>query len=169
MTRTLYLLRHAKSSWDDPTLPDHERPLSGRGRRACARLAAHLRTAGVAPGLVLCTSAARARETYERIAAGLPATTEVRIDAELYGASVDDLLATLRALPDPLDSVMLVGHDPGLQGLVLSLARPGPLRDDAQAKFPTGALATLSLTTSWAAVRPDTAELTSFVKPRALR
>jgi phosphohistidine phosphatase len=165
---TLYLLRHAKSSWTDPALPDHERPLARRGRRACKLIAAHLRAERIAPALVLCSSAVRTRETLEGIAPALPGATELRVDGALYGASASDLLTILRALPEDLDAVLLIGHDPGMHDLTLSLARPGALRDEVRPKFPTAALATLTLTTSWAAAAPGTADLTAFVTPRGL-
>jgi len=165
--RTLYLLRHAKSSWDDPSLPDYERPLARRGRRACARLASHLQAELIEPQLVLCSSAVRARETLMRLA--LPSSVEVRVEDSIYGASAAGLLAMLRALPESIESALVVGHDPGIQELALLLARPGGLRDEVRAKFPTGALATLALTTSWGALTIDTAELTAFVTPRQLR
>jgi phosphohistidine phosphatase len=165
---TLYLLRHAKSSWADPTLPDHERPLARRGRRACKLIRAHLWAEGIGPALVLCSSAVRTRQTLDGIAAALPAATEVRVDGALYGASVDALLATVSSLPDALESALLIGHDPGVHDLALALARPSALRDEVRPKFPTAALATLALTTSWSAAAPGTAELTAFVTPRGL-
>ena len=168
MTPTLYLLRHAKSSWIDPTLPDHERPLARRGRRACKLIRAHLQAEGIEPALVLCSSAVRTRQTLDRVAPALPAATEIRVDATLYGASGDALLAMVRSLPDSLESAMLIGHDPGMHDLTLVLARPGALRDEVRPKFPTAALATLALTTSWSAAAPGTADLRAFVTPRGL-
>jgi phosphohistidine phosphatase len=165
---TLYLLRHAKSSWIDPALPDHERPLARRGRRACKLIRAHLRAEGIEPALVFCSSAVRTRQTLDGIAAAFPAATEIRVDAALYGASVNTLLAMLRSLPDGLESAMLIGHDPGMHDLTIALARPGALRDEVRPKFPTAALATLMLTTSWSAATPGTADLTAFVTPRGL-
>jgi phosphohistidine phosphatase len=149
-------------------LPDHDRPLARRGRRACKRIAAHMQAEGIEPVLVLCSSALRARQTFDRIAPALSDATEVRIDGALYGASADELLATLNSLADSLESALLIGHDPGMHDLTLSLARPGALRDEVRPKFPTAALATLTLTTSWAEAAPGTADLTAFVTPRGL-
>jgi phosphohistidine phosphatase len=109
----------------------------------------------------------RARETLERLEPALTDST-VRVEDALYGAGADDLLLWLQELPAELESVLLIGHDPGLQELALSLARPGGLRDDVQAKFPTAALATLVLPSSWAAASHETADLTAFVTPRSL-
>src|ERR1044071_581082 len=103
--RRLYLLRHAKSSWDDESLADHDRPLSGRGRRAADAIGRHLRAEGIEPELVLCSSAARARETLARI--GLTGDVE----RDLYGASATELLARVRELPRSLESVLMIGHN----------------------------------------------------------
>jgi phosphohistidine phosphatase len=122
--RFVYLLRHAKSSWKS-SVPDHERPLARRGRRAAKAICRHAREQGVEPELVLCSTARRARETLERIepAIGSPA---VRIERPLYGARSDALLDRLRAVPDEVGSVMLIGHNPGLQQLALSWPSPRP-------------------------------------------
>jgi phosphohistidine phosphatase len=109
----------------------------------------------------------RARETLERLEPALTGST-VRVEDALYGASADELLLWLQDLPAELESVLLIGHDPGMQELALSLARPGALRDDVQTKFPTAALATLVLPASWAEASRETAELTAFVTPRSL-
>jgi phosphohistidine phosphatase len=154
----LYLLRHAKSSWDDPELPDHDRPLAPRGRKAVRAMRSHLVSAGVAPSLVLCSSALRARQTLDGVAPG----GELRIEAELYGASARSLLERVRALPAHVESVMLIGHNPGMQELSLLLA------GEPREKFPTGALATLEFDGSWADLEPGAARLEAFVRPRDL-
>jgi phosphohistidine phosphatase len=161
---TLYLLRHAKSSWDDPSLADHERPLAPRGQRAADLIGEHLRSAGIAPGVVLCSSAARARETLERVAPD----GEVRIEDELYGASERELLERLHQLPAELDSAMLIGHNPALQELTLMLAAEGPELRRVHRKFPTAALATLAFDGDWSGLRLDAARLVEFVRPRDL-
>ena len=108
------LLRHAKSSWDDPGLADRERPLARRGVKATARLREHLRRSGIAPDLVLCSPAARAVETWERVRDGLAGDMRVGIEAELYAASADQLLARLGQLPESAGSVLVIGHNPGI-------------------------------------------------------
>lgn len=117
---------------------------------------------------MLCSSAVRARQTLDRIVSALPAETELLVESGLYGASAHELLATLHSLADSVRSALLIGHDPGMHDLALSLARPGALRDEVRPKFPTAALATLELTTSWAAAAPATAHLTAFVTPLGL-
>ena len=122
--KSLLLLRHAKSSWDEPGLADRDRPLAPRGRRAAKALAGHLGQEGVQPALVLCSSARRARETLERIAPAL-GEADVTIEDGLYGATEDDLLERLRAVPDSVPSAMLIGHNPAIQALALCLAGSG--------------------------------------------
>ncbi|HEY6890145.1 MAG TPA: histidine phosphatase family protein [Solirubrobacter sp.] len=162
MTRRLYLLRHAKSSWKDPGLADHDRPLSGRGRRAAAALAVHLAQERIRPELVLCSTALRTRETYERLEAALE-TAPVHFERRLYAASADDLLELLRTVPDQFATALVIGHNPGLEELALQLARPSPARDALQAKFPTAALATLELTSSsWSELAPGCASLIAY-------
>ena len=162
--KRLYLLRHAKSSWDDPDLSDHDRPLAGRGRRAAKAIGAYLREHDIEPDLVLCSSALRARETLERLELGAAA---VQIEPELYAAGASALLARLRRVPDAVGSVMLVGHNPGLQDLALDLARPAPDVDELRVKYPTAALLTLILE-DWEALARGTADLAGFVRPRDL-
>jgi phosphohistidine phosphatase len=166
--KRVYLLRHAKSSWADPSLADHDRPLNGRGRRAAAAMGEHLRAAGVAPELVLCSSARRTRETLERIAPAL-GDARVEFEAGLYGASAHALRRRLERLPDEVESVLLIAHNPGLEDLALELAAPSPATEAMAEKFPTGALAVLELPgASWSELAPGTAELATFVRPRDL-
>ncbi|HYX76555.1 MAG TPA: histidine phosphatase family protein [Gaiellaceae bacterium] len=164
----LYLLRHAKSSWADPGLADRERPLAPRGRRDAKRIAKHLRQLGVAPELVLCSPAVRTRETLELVRPALAAST-VALEEDLYGASSDRLLARLRRVPGAVASVMLVGHNPGLHQLALSLASAGNELGRLEAKFPTAALATLQIPKPWSRLEPGDATLSAFVVPKQLK
>src|SRR5262249_51918664 len=164
---TLYLLRHAKSSWDDPALPDRERPLAPRGPRDAKRIAKHLARLKPEPELVLCSPSVRTRETLELVRAALGAST-VELDDALYAASADDLLARIHLVPDTVASVMLIGHNPGLQDLALALASSG---DDLQrlgTKFPTAALATLAFAKTWSRLAEGDATLTAYVVPKDL-
>jgi phosphohistidine phosphatase len=166
--RTLYLLRHAKSSWDEPELSDHDRPLAPRGRRATGRLAEHLSREGISPDLVLCSSARRARATFDGIAPMLGGEVEVQVEAGLYGASAGDLIDRLHAIPDAVESAMLVGHNPTIQSLALSLAATGEQLEAVMQKYPTGALATLTFESSWPELGPGDAQLVAFVRPKDL-
>ena len=153
----LSLLRHAKSSWKHPELPDHDRPLAGRGRRAAKAMAKHIRAEGIAPELVLCSTARRARDTLERIEPAL-GRRSVKVERELYGAGVRQLLDRVRRVPSSVESVLLIGHNPGMQDLAAALT-------GFDGKFPTAALATIALP-AWDEL--EDAELVAFTKPRDL-
>jgi phosphohistidine phosphatase len=144
---------------------------TGPWRRAVAaplRSSPNLQRKGIAPELVLCSRSRRTRQTLTRIAPSLGETADVQIRPELYAASAADLLEVLREAPDGVDSVMLIGHNPGIQDLALSLARSGTEIARVSSKFPTAALATLEFRASWRELAPRTAELVSFVKPKEL-
>jgi phosphohistidine phosphatase len=164
---TLYLLRHAKSSWDDPALGDDQRPLAARGRRAGKLIAEHLLRAEIEPELVLCSSAQRTRETLELVRPALGGASVVFED-ELYGASSRQLLGRIRLVPHEIRSVMVIGHNPGLEQLALALASTGDELGRLEQKFPTGALATLELAEPWDRVAPGGATLTAYVVPKQL-
>jgi phosphohistidine phosphatase len=167
--RRLHLLRHAKSSWDDDALRDRDRPLAPRGRRASKRIASWARKHDVRPQLVVSSSAVRARETLRGVLPGL-GEPEVWIEVALYAASAETLLERVHALPDEAEEAMLIGHNPGLGDLLLLLAAPGELRERAEAKVPTGALATLEADIErWADLEPGGAQVVSFVVPRQLK
>jgi phosphohistidine phosphatase len=162
--RQLYLLRHAKSSWKESGIPDHDRPLASRGRKASKAMARYLHEQRVRPELVLCSSATRARQTFERLEP--LGAREVHIERELYGADAATLLARLRDVPDGVASVMVIAHNPGLEDLTRVLARQD---DELGEKFPTGALATLAFgDREWASLERGTAELIDVVRPREL-
>jgi len=166
--RVLYLLRHAKSSWADPTLADRERPLAPRGRRDAKKIAKYLRRLGCRPELVLCSAAARTRETLELLRPAL-GQSSVMLEEDLYAASCDELLARIRLVPDTVASAMLIGHNPGLHQLALTLASVGDELQRLEAKFPTAALATISLAKGWSRLAPAEATLEAFVVPKQLR
>jgi phosphohistidine phosphatase len=168
--KRLLFLRHAKSDWGDPGLDDFERPLAQRGIRACALIADHLARAGVVPDLVLCSAARRTRETLDLVKAAL-ADSPVLFEREIYVFEHHPLLARLRRLEASANTVMVIGHNPALEELSLSLAGPD---SDAEAlaairqKFPTGALADLTFAGPWSALAPGQARLSAFIRPRDL-
>ncbi len=166
--RRLYVLRHAKSSWEDAGQSDHERPLAPRGQRAVRHLAEYLELSAIRPELVLCSNSRRTLETLEGVRPG----GETLIEPALYTASVGELVERLRQVPAGTGSVMVIGHNPAAQMLVLRLARSDRGDEEGLAavrrKFPTGGLATLELPVPWAALVPGCAELTEFVRPKAL-
>lgn len=160
--KRVWLLRHAKSSWDDPTLADHDRPLSPRGRKAAKRMGSWAAGNGVRPDLVLCSSALRARATLDLVRAGL-GNPEAEFDMALYHAPADDLLVRLRTVREAVTDLLLVGHNPALHDLACLLAPPG------LEAFPTGALAEFRLAIdTWPEVCAGCALLGALVLPRSL-
>ena len=162
--KRLHILRHTKSSWDDEGLPDHERPLAPRGEKAAVLIAEHVRSVGIAPSLVLCSTAVRARQTLAALLPVLPGDVEILLEDDLYGASLDALIERLREVDDRVGTVLVVGHNPTLHALALALTGRG----DALDRFPTGALATVALPGPWAELGEGTGELESYVVPREL-
>jgi phosphohistidine phosphatase len=167
MSHRLLLLRHAKSSWDEGSTPDHDRPLAKRGRRAADRIGAYLRSHALRPDLVLCSSARRTRETLERL--GLD-ESEVRVDERIYLAGSGELLDRVRELLEDVGSALVIGHNPGMERLADELAgeEAGEDAGRLREKFPTGALAVFDVDGAWQTLGPGRARLTSFVVPREL-
>jgi phosphohistidine phosphatase len=164
------LLRHGKSSWSDSTLADVDRPLAPRGERASRKLATYIRRKRIQPALVLCSPSRRTRQTLEAVEPSLGKRCVVEVVPQLYGASEQELLEQLRALPESVRSVMLIGHNPGLHNLALTLASRGAHLPQLEEKFPTGALVTLLVCSEgWTALRPGAAELVDYVVPKQLR
>ncbi|MER5760533.1 histidine phosphatase family protein [Streptomyces sp. NPDC002082] len=172
----LVLLRHAKSAW--PDVADHERPLGPRGLRDAPAAGRWLREAGCLPALVICSTARRTRETWALAAAELGAEVPVRFDERVYAAEPEELLAVVSEVPDEVGTLLLVGHNPGLEELALGLARDAggaaEAGDAAEAgaiarlaeKFPTSAIAVLACPGSWRELAPGSARLTDFAVPR---
>ena len=170
--KTALLLRHAKSSWDDPSLGDFDRPLAPRGRKAPPRIARFMRAEGLIPGAVFCSAARRAFETWALVASGLDAEIPVETRHDLYHGAPDDLLEVLRGAPDAAASALLVGHSPGIEALAFKLAGPG---SDEQAverlceKFPTAGLAVIAFDgDAWRDIGARRGALTHLVRPRDL-
>ena len=170
--KTLMLLRHAKSGWDDLNLRDFDRRLNPKGERAAAAMGRHLRDLGIGWDVAVASPAARVRETVAQLAAGYGRAIEPAWDRRLYLAAAPVLLEIAQALSERAPRALIVGHNPGLEDLVLLLTpdRSGDrLRDDVELKFPTASLAVLELTAErWADVAPDSATLARFVRPRDL-
>jgi phosphohistidine phosphatase len=146
---------------------DVDRALSGDGRRACRLVAEYVAAAGLAPDIVLCSSAKRTRQTVEHIASALPPTVPVLVEDRLYLATADDLLARLREIDDGVPSVLLVGHNPGLHELAAGLL--GVADRERVLTFPTAALAVEELVVSrWAELGPGATRLSAFVTPSSL-
>ena len=166
--RTLLLLRHAKSSWADPSLADVDRPLAPRGEKAARAIARYLLEKRVHPELVLCSTSRRTRQTFEAIEPSLGRDVPVEYEQELYGASSGELLARLRTVPPEIVTLLVIGHNPGMQELALLLAGRGARLDRLREKLPTAALATLEMRDGWAELTAGGAELVDYVVPREL-
>ncbi|TPN01420.1 histidine phosphatase family protein [Mesorhizobium sp. B2-1-3A] len=167
--RQLLLLRHAKSSWDDPDLDDFDRPLAERGLKAAKLMGRELAARDWLPDQVLVSSALRTRDTWRLVAAELPAHPRVAFAQPLYEASAADILGQIHKADRSSGCLMVVGHNPGLENLAKQLAGPG---SDAKAskrfeeKFPTAALARFVFDGEWSAL--GSARLTHCLRPKDL-
>jgi phosphohistidine phosphatase len=165
--RLLHVLRHAKSSWEDESIADHDRPLAPRGEHAVALLADWVKAHDIRPELVVCSTAARTRATLAGLIGRL-GDPAVEFDSVLYAASLPTLLERVRALPD-VNEAMLVGHNPGLQRLVLQLATGSRARERVAVRVPTGALVAVALVAGrWDDVVAGCGEVRELVLPREL-
>ncbi|MGG5807757.1 SixA phosphatase family protein [Falsiroseomonas sp. CW058] len=171
--RQLLLLRHAKSSWDDPRLSDHARPLNARGRRAAAGMAAAMRDLGLAPDLVLVSSARRTLQTLEALAP-LDGSPLVEPMDDLYLAPWPRLLDVLRGVRETVRSVLLIGHNPGLHELAMALPGPAAMGAGTPAArrlaegYPTASLSEFAIALPWHLLEPGNARLLRFLTPSEL-
>jgi len=166
-------MRHAKSSWDDPRLSDHARPLNARGRHAAAAMRRAMQDLGLLPDVVLVSSARRTLQTMEALEPW-EATPLVEPMDSLYLASAPQLLAVLRGVAETARSVLLVGHNPGLHDLAVLLAGPQAMSTGSPAirrladGYPTGALAEFAVPGSWRSLDEGGGRLLRFLSPRDL-
>lgn len=172
MRHTLQILRHAKSSWDHPELDDHERPLAPRGRRAAPAMGRWLAERGPLPDRVLCSDAVRALQTWELVGPELGHRPEVVVEPGLYLSSWSSLLEHVHATDPEVATLMVVGHNPGLQDLALALtgevAGKRARADRLESKLPTCALVELSFAGDWSEVSPGAGRLERFIRPKDL-
>ena len=170
--KTLYLLRHAKSSWAEPERRDFDRPLNARGRAAATEMGHYLAAHAMTPALILCSTSQRTRETLALILPALAADVVIRIETALYGATGDEILERLSRLGSEISSVMIIGHNPGLEDLARHLAAGGPKDDVARlaAKYPTTALAIIrTAARTWDALAVERGQLERFVVPSSAK
>ncbi|MFI5677620.1 SixA phosphatase family protein [Streptomyces cellulosae] len=166
--RHLVVLRHAKSAWPDG-VADHERPLAPRGRRDAPAAGRALAEADLLPDLAVCSTALRARQTWELASGQWGTAPPVRFAGQVYAADVPELRDVVQAVPAGVDTLLLVGHNPGLEELVLDLAGDGldNALEEVRLKFPTSAIAVLAWRgTDWRDLTPGTALLTGVTVPR---
>ncbi|MGI4878050.1 MAG: SixA phosphatase family protein [Janthinobacterium lividum] len=168
--KTLTLLRHAKSTWDDSVARDFDRPLNGRGRRAAARIGRWLADDGAAFDHVRASPAVRVRQTIDGVEDGLHRALRPMFDTRIYMASADTLLDVVQGFEDGAARVLLVGHNPGLEDLLLLLTPTAdPLRGEVEIKYPTATVAVLDLAIDrWCDADEGRAQLRRFIRPRDL-
>jgi phosphohistidine phosphatase len=171
MMKILILMRHAKSSWDEPGLADRDRPLTGRGRKAAPRVARELVERKLVPDLVLTSDAARARQTWDAMAHALPNGLEARVLRSLYPGSPSRILSVLAHLPADAERVLIISHNPGLETLARRLVADGDKQARAalEDKFPTAAAAVLEFKgKAWPDFADARGRLRAFLRPREL-
>ncbi|MCF6368878.1 SixA phosphatase family protein [Rhizobium halophilum] len=169
--RRLLLLRHVKSDWPEG-VEDHERPLAERGLKAAPAMGNHMAREHLVPHLALVSDATRTQETWELVRKRLPGEIETRVTPELYDATAANMLQVLRRAEASADTVVIVGHNPGLQEVALLLVGDGKAsaRAAMAEKYPTGALAVIDFPAfDWKDIEPGSGYLAQFVAPRSLK
>ncbi len=173
--KKLIILRHAKSSWKDNSLDDHQRPLNARGNAAVPVIGKWLVDNGHFPDTVLCSSSVRTCQTAEKLGMTMPGFPDPVVEADLYHAAPGTLLARLRELPGACQTAMIIGHQPGLATLTRMLAdgRENRHCQNAYEHFPTAAAAvleieSLAIDSKWQTLDYRMARFVDFAKPREL-
>ncbi|HAF42079.1 MAG TPA: histidine phosphatase family protein [Sphingobium sp.] len=170
--KRLTLLRHAKSDWDDPVARDFDRPLNRRGEKAALLMGQFAAKRNMAFDFLVASPAVRVVQTLDTFFAGYGETLDAHWDRRIYLASAPTLLDVVRDLPDSAAHVLMAGHNPGFEELILDLVPDdgaNPLREDVEVKFPTASLAVLDLAIDhWRQAATKGATLASFTRPRDL-
>lgn len=169
--KRLTILRHAKSSWDDPHLEDFNRPLNDRGWKAARRMGRELEKRGAKFDLVIASPAARVRETIDGLTEKLKLNVDIRYEPQIYEASLGTLVEMVRDIRESARSVLMVGHNPGLQQLIVELTHEAPddRRSRVERKFPTAGLATIKLPVDrWNAVTAGIGEIAELILPKEI-
>ncbi|MFF7792795.1 histidine phosphatase family protein [Streptomyces sp. NPDC007991] len=164
--RTIVLFRHAKADW--PQVSDHERPLADRGRKEAAEAGRRLADTGIAFDLALCSTAVRTRETWKLAVQEFPQRPKTVYEERIYDASPGELIAVLNETPDDAQNILVIGHNPAIQGLadILGGTAEGDARDRMSRRgFPAAAFALLSFTGSWKSLEPGVATLRDYWAP----
>jgi phosphohistidine phosphatase len=158
--KTLYILRHAKSSWDDSDLADFDRPLNDRGKTTAPFMGEVMQRNGYAPAVIISSPAVRARETAKLAKQAGALEADIKLEERIYEASPQALQQVISEVDDRFDSAMVVGHNPGMEGFIrLLTGKSEPM--------PTASLAIIDLDTpSWAAIKPGSGTLTRIIRPK---
>ena len=161
--KTLYLLRHAKSSWADTGIPDFERPLNGRGQKTAPFVGNLMKERALIPKLIICSPAKRARETANLVCLAAGFDTTIKFEPQIYEATVGTLVSIAAEIDNSFDSTLLIGHNPGFEGLVYCLT--GEI-----APMPTAALAVIELAIeNWADIAGYGGRLVQVIRPKEER
>ncbi len=170
--KTLTVLRHAKSGWDDPVARDFDRALNSRGMKGARTVGLHMRDLGMVFDAVVASPAVRCVDTLDGVWDGYGRVMHPHWDRRIYLASGATLLDVVHDQDDATDRVLMCGHNPGLEDLILMLVpddASSPMRDDVEEKFPTASFAELTIDVArWAEIKANSAVLTRFVRPRDL-
>jgi phosphohistidine phosphatase len=165
---TLSLLRHAKSSWKDPTIADHDRPLNTRGTTEAPVIGKAMAKHGLDPDLVLCSTARRTRDTLALVLPELKTEPKVVYEDGLYHGTPQEMLDLLHEVSPSANQILLVGHNPELQSFALDLIGSGPklLKDRLEAKYPTAGLVVLLFQAgAWKDIAVNSGKLELFLTP----
>ena len=169
--RRLMLLRHAKSDWSTTGARDQDRALNRRGREAMPRIAAYMARNALVPDRVMCSTAKRARETFDLLAAELPTKPPTDFDERLYMAEPEAILELVREVPRTVHSLLVIGHNPGLQQAALLLIASGDVdtRERLHEKFPTAGLVVIDIAADdWRKTHAHGGRLDRFITPELL-
>ena len=164
----LSLLRHAKSSWKDPTIADHDRPLNTRGTAEAPVMGKAMAEHGLDPDLVLCSTARRTRDTLQLVLPELKTEPKIVYEDGLYHGTAQEMLDLLHEVAPSVNQVLLVGHNPELQSFALDLIGSGAkhLKDRLEAKYPTAGLVVLRFQAgAWKDIAVNSGKLKLFLAP----
>ncbi len=166
---TLLLLRHAKSSRNSDAPSDFLRPLNNRGKKSAVKIGCWIKEHARFPDKIVSSPALRAKNTAQKVAEIL-AVELIDWQEDIYEATLGDLFRIIQDLPESAQTVLLVGHNPGLENLLVCLSKTPPLsqQNTAEKLFPTAALACLNIATTWTDLAPGCADLEFIVRPRDL-
>jgi phosphohistidine phosphatase len=168
----LLLLRHAKSDWSSPGTRDHDRAVASRGREAAPLVGAYMAAHGLIPELVVCSTARRTKETWALIADSFPSQPKARYDERLYEAGREGILDIVRETSDSVQTLLLIGHNPGLKDFAELMVASGDLdaRRQLGEKLPTAALVVIDFAgDNWARLHPRSGRLDRLITPRSLQ
>ena len=169
--KTIFLLRHAKSSWDDITLDDFDRPLSHRGIKSCEKIGKFIKKKKIIPVIVYCSNAIRAKQTWELTNRIIKKKENIFFSNALYMANLNSFITFVHKTIDSFSSLMIVSHNPGIENFALELIKnkKNKFYDNISMKYPTAALAIILFDEKkWSNIKIGTGKIIDFIKPRDL-